>query len=634
MHDRRRAASPPLVLALAAALAGCTALEPYPPPVAEICGNRVDDDWDGVTDCEGPPCAGTPACAEETNAQCTNGVDDDGDGRVDLADARCWPGAHVDVERCASVLGGDRTSDQWTGSVMPGGGTGLHTGSVWTVLPAMERILPDARAGVTLAGDIEGLEASVVVYLDRPGSAGIVDGMRLALFDARAFRESSYPITLSIEVHEDGTSAAWLTLRAPSGDVQSDMAFGFVSLDAWATLELAVHDGVVSASVLGRTASLSLALPQDYPPSRPLTLGVSSGSSDAPGFVSSVAPVVGEAHLRRAPWLRCQSPPAEATTPPTDLTDASVGSSFAWLAGIVETGAPGALCALSFGGDLEYATLDALAVQDETRWTERETVLAEIQHQADPPTASYPGAVSGGALALGAGGELRAIVAQTFEAGTASEHVGLRLFVGDAASCGAWGDRGELALPDVAGRTLSLLPPVRFERLEAGWELDVILRDDTVLTAVSRVEIRTFRSATGEPGSWTADAEGDHALFDALDAATPERGLGVDLPRIRHVGARDIVATVRRWNGDLELWALAAAGWVRIRDVTLTPSGEESTFDADALVSGELVLDESSATRTRARVFYTGLYDVVTGTVSPAGFGPLRLTFTPPGVAN
>lgn len=83
-----------------------------PPAPVELCTNGVDDDGDGLVDCEDPDCAndvactstvvvppvdsgsppedsGTPPTDSGTPEQCTNGVDDDDDGLVDCADPDC-----------------------------------------------------------------------------------------------------------------------------------------------------------------------------------------------------------------------------------------------------------------------------------------------------------------------------------------------------------------------------------------------------------------------------------------------------------------------------------------------------------------------------------------------------------------
>src|SRR5690606_5624806 len=92
---------------LVVAVSGCSLLFDYPAATpeegAERCADGVDDDLDGLVDCEDPDCDGH--CPEERLQACTNGRDDDGDGFVDLHDPRCWPWADFVVEDCASVEG-------------------------------------------------------------------------------------------------------------------------------------------------------------------------------------------------------------------------------------------------------------------------------------------------------------------------------------------------------------------------------------------------------------------------------------------------------------------------------------------------------------------------------------------------
>jgi hypothetical protein len=51
------------------------------------CGDGVDDDGDGDTDCEDTDCLANPACPE---LDCENGVDDDADGQTDCNDPDCF----------------------------------------------------------------------------------------------------------------------------------------------------------------------------------------------------------------------------------------------------------------------------------------------------------------------------------------------------------------------------------------------------------------------------------------------------------------------------------------------------------------------------------------------------------------
>ena len=55
----------------------------------EICDNGVDDDGDGLVDCEDPDCSAAANCNPSITEICNNGIDDDGDGLVDCDDPDC-----------------------------------------------------------------------------------------------------------------------------------------------------------------------------------------------------------------------------------------------------------------------------------------------------------------------------------------------------------------------------------------------------------------------------------------------------------------------------------------------------------------------------------------------------------------
>jgi hypothetical protein len=63
------------------------------------CGNGVDDDCDGLSDCLDPNCAAAPNCVEN----CTDQIENDGDGDVDCADADCAATAFC-LEDCANGM--------------------------------------------------------------------------------------------------------------------------------------------------------------------------------------------------------------------------------------------------------------------------------------------------------------------------------------------------------------------------------------------------------------------------------------------------------------------------------------------------------------------------------------------------
>jgi hypothetical protein len=52
----------------------------------EICGNKIDDDCNGLVDCADPACFGDPSCSTPGQEICNNGIDDNGNGLVDCAD--------------------------------------------------------------------------------------------------------------------------------------------------------------------------------------------------------------------------------------------------------------------------------------------------------------------------------------------------------------------------------------------------------------------------------------------------------------------------------------------------------------------------------------------------------------------
>jgi hypothetical protein len=83
--------------------AACTVLYPYPAQAPELCAGGVDEDLDGLIDCDDPDCDGM--CPESGIARCSDGRDNDLDGLVDFVDPRCWQYARITVDRCALIAG-------------------------------------------------------------------------------------------------------------------------------------------------------------------------------------------------------------------------------------------------------------------------------------------------------------------------------------------------------------------------------------------------------------------------------------------------------------------------------------------------------------------------------------------------
>lgn len=72
-------------------------LDPYcdvPPPAGEICDDGTDNDNDGLIDCADPDCAGVTVAGGTCGAEgkfttCSDGFDNDGDNDIDCADSGC-----------------------------------------------------------------------------------------------------------------------------------------------------------------------------------------------------------------------------------------------------------------------------------------------------------------------------------------------------------------------------------------------------------------------------------------------------------------------------------------------------------------------------------------------------------------
>jgi len=77
------------------------------------CSDTVDNDGDGMVDCDDTDCTSDPACAPAPVENCTDGIDNDGDGAIDCADGdctsdpACQPLLVVPVEDCSDGIDND-----------------------------------------------------------------------------------------------------------------------------------------------------------------------------------------------------------------------------------------------------------------------------------------------------------------------------------------------------------------------------------------------------------------------------------------------------------------------------------------------------------------------------------------------
>ena len=67
-------------------------------PLVELCDDAIDDDGDGLVDCDDPDCFSSNLCLPET--ACHDGQDNDADGYVDCTDLDCVSTAACSVGSC------------------------------------------------------------------------------------------------------------------------------------------------------------------------------------------------------------------------------------------------------------------------------------------------------------------------------------------------------------------------------------------------------------------------------------------------------------------------------------------------------------------------------------------------------
>lgn len=104
---QRMVSVPCLLLSLVAACSGDSGVDCIPVPRMEIlCDNSLDDDGDGLADCDDTDCDGTPGCRSEELglAACSDGRDNDGNGFADCSDFGCTTSGDASIlEYCESL---------------------------------------------------------------------------------------------------------------------------------------------------------------------------------------------------------------------------------------------------------------------------------------------------------------------------------------------------------------------------------------------------------------------------------------------------------------------------------------------------------------------------------------------------
>ena len=124
--------------------------------VGEICGNGVDDDGDGLQDCEDAECIGDPSCVED----CDNGTDDDGDGVADCLDDDCWGLGACDFQARSAITDGDVMMNRqvWQSYYGCYGGSSSYGSTqqhVYGTVSGEVELIPTSRSWSTVAsGDV------------------------------------------------------------------------------------------------------------------------------------------------------------------------------------------------------------------------------------------------------------------------------------------------------------------------------------------------------------------------------------------------------------------------------------------------------------------------------------------------
>jgi len=89
----------PAAVVIVLGTGGCLEEEEEPAPDTEICSDAIDNDGDGMVDCDDSDCATSTLCyGMPFEENCADAVDDDGDGLVDCDDDDC-----DDTPECAPM---------------------------------------------------------------------------------------------------------------------------------------------------------------------------------------------------------------------------------------------------------------------------------------------------------------------------------------------------------------------------------------------------------------------------------------------------------------------------------------------------------------------------------------------------
>jgi hypothetical protein len=244
--------------------ASCTLIAAYPEPGEELtqasCQNGLDDDEDGLMDCQSLACRELGVCDEHTMDTCTDGLDDDGDGRIDRFDPSCFHLVPPVLERCATIAGTALDPEApverlgWIGPVSYADGAASHAGR--DVITMGEDAVIVALSPWT--GRMSTLRFSADVFFEPDGRSA--SSVVLRVVDAAtvdpATGWSGRGDLVAVGLNE-------LSVLVGHAEASRSTPVPF-STSGWAHVELsfAVIDGVVSATVTHTHPDDPTALPR------------------------------------------------------------------------------------------------------------------------------------------------------------------------------------------------------------------------------------------------------------------------------------------------------------------------------------------------------------------------------------
>ncbi len=91
----------------------CDSSESCQSPVVEICGDGLDNDGNGLSDCNDPLCIGAGSCESPVVEICNDNFDNNGDGLLDCGDPLCQAAIYCLEEQCSDGIdnNGDGLTD-------------------------------------------------------------------------------------------------------------------------------------------------------------------------------------------------------------------------------------------------------------------------------------------------------------------------------------------------------------------------------------------------------------------------------------------------------------------------------------------------------------------------------------------